>query len=112
MSSVRAANAPGRARAARWLLAVAICLAGVARGGGGGCSKHGVGSPQGGAVVTPAKAKLKRNVELTQARQEKLASYVETVGILDAENQTDIAAGVPGVVEEVLFREGDWVDEK
>src|SRR5262249_51019946 len=33
----------------------------------------------------------------------------ETVGYLDAEGQTDIAAGVSGVVEEVLFREGDWV---
>jgi multidrug efflux system membrane fusion protein len=50
-------------------------------------------------------------VDLGQARQEKLSSYVETVGFLDAEGQTDIAAGVPGVVEEVLFREGDWVIE-
>src|SRR4051812_28984628 len=80
---------------------LAICLA--------GCSKGGHGAPQGGSTVSPAKAKLKRSVELTQAKQEKMTSSVETVGYLDAEGQTDVAAGVSGIVEEVLFREGDWV---
>jgi multidrug efflux system membrane fusion protein len=74
-----------------------------------GCSRGGHGAPQGGSNVSPAKAKLKRSVELTQARQERMASSVETVGYLDAEGQTDVAAGVSGIVEEVLFREGDWV---
>src|SRR5262249_15483666 len=44
-----------------------------------------------------------------QVKQEKMTSSVETVGYLDAEGQTDVAAGVSGIVEEVLFREGDWV---
>src|SRR5262245_57700838 len=70
-----------------------------------GCGKHGAGLPH----TSPAKAKLKRNVELAQASDEKMTSTVETVGYLDAEGQTDIAAGVSGVVEEVYFREGDWV---
>lgn len=74
-----------------------------------GCAKGGHGSPQGGSTVSAAKAKLKRNVELTLAKQEKMSSTVETVGYLDAEGQTDVAAGASGVVEEVLFREGDWV---
>jgi multidrug efflux system membrane fusion protein len=72
-----------------------------------GCSKGGVGAPA--SHATPAQTKLKRNVELTQVRQERINSYVETVGYLDAEGQTEIAAGVAGLVEEVLFREGDWV---
>src|SRR4051812_19082800 len=70
-----------------------------------GCGK-GTGIP---ATTSPGKAKLKRNVELAQATDEKMASTVETVGYLDAEGQSDIAAGVPGVVEEAYFREGDWV---
>jgi RND family efflux transporter MFP subunit len=74
-----------------------------------GCGKHSVEAPQGGHNAPPSKARLKRNVELDQARQESMASYVETVGYLDAEGQTDVAAGVAGVVEEVNFREGDWV---
>jgi membrane fusion protein, multidrug efflux system len=86
------------------LLSAACLVAALA-----GCARQGHGAPQGGSAVTPAKAKLKRNVEMTQARQEKMLSSVETVGYLDAEGQTDVAAGVSGVVEEVLFREGDWV---
>jgi multidrug efflux system membrane fusion protein len=68
-----------------------------------------VEAPQGGHSAPPSKARLKRNVELDQARQQNMTSYVETVGFLDAEGQTDVAAGVAGVVEEVNFREGDWV---
>ncbi len=84
----------------------ALCLLGAVLAG---CGKHGPAAPQGGANVPPAKARLKRNVELDRARQEKMTSHVETVGYLDAEGQTDIAAGVAGIVEEVNFREGDWV---
>lgn len=64
----------------------------------------------GGAVVPPSKTRLKRNVDLVRVKQDKMNSYVETVGYLDAEGQTDIAAGVSGVVEEVYFREGDFVE--
>lgn len=36
--------------------------------------------------------------------------FVDTVGFLEAEGQTEVAAGVSGVVDEVYFREGHWVD--
>src|SRR5262245_52688442 len=82
-------------------LALAVCLL--------GCSKGGHGSPQGGSNASPAKAKIKRSVELTQAKQEKMPSSVETVGYLEGEGETNVAAGGSGIVEEVCFREGDWV---
>lgn len=74
-----------------------------------GCGRKGYDAPQGGAVVPPSKVRLKRNVELVRVKQEKMNSFVETVGYLDAEGQSEIAAGVSGVVEDVFVREGDWV---
>jgi multidrug efflux system membrane fusion protein len=76
-----------------------------------GCGKHGKAAPVGGSDLPPAKVKLQRNVELTSAEQRSLIYYVDTVGYLEAERQTDIAAGVTGLVDEVLFREGQWVDQ-
>jgi membrane fusion protein, multidrug efflux system len=73
------------------------------------CGRHGKSAPAGGSTVPPSQTRVKRNVELGQVRQEKLASYVETVGYLEAEGQTEIHAGVPGLVEEVRFREGQYV---
>ena len=75
-----------------------------------GCNRHGKDAPQGGTNVPPHKTNLKRNVELGRAEQRSLVYYVETVGVLEAEGQTDIAAGVTGLVDEVLFREGDQVN--
>jgi multidrug efflux system membrane fusion protein len=75
-----------------------------------GCSRHGKAAPVGGSDVPPSQVKLKRNVELTQAERKPLDYYVETVGYLEAEATTDLAAGVTGIVDEVLFREGQWVD--
>src|SRR5262245_15156774 len=69
-----------------------------------GCAKHAAAPP-----APPAKVSLRRGVELTVAEQRSLDYYVEAVGVLEAEGQTDIAAGVSGVVDEVLFREGDEV---
>lgn len=57
----------------------------------------------------PKKVVLERNVDLTTVQQKALVYRVETIGVLEAEGQTDIAAGVSGVVDEVLFREGDEV---
>jgi RND family efflux transporter MFP subunit len=74
-----------------------------------GCGRHG-SSASGGLGVPPSKVNLKRNVELVQAEQRPLVYYVETVGWLEAENQTEVAAGVSGIVDEVLFREGDRVE--
>jgi multidrug efflux system membrane fusion protein len=84
------------------LLALAVSLAPA-------CGRRGHDAPRGGAVVPPSKVRLKRNVDLVRVKQDKMTSFIDTVGYLDAEGQTEIAAGVSGVVEEVLFREGDWV---
>lgn len=76
-----------------------------------GCSRHGKAAPQGGDERPPSKVNLQRNVELTQADQRAHVYYVDTVGVLEAEGQTELAAGVSGVVDEVLFREGDAVSQ-
>src|SRR5439155_15878709 len=64
----------------------------------------------GGPTIPPSKVNLKRVVELARAERRALVYSVETVGVLEAEAVTDIAAGVKGVVDEVNFREGDLVD--
>ncbi|MCS7044904.1 MAG: efflux RND transporter periplasmic adaptor subunit [Gemmataceae bacterium] len=74
-----------------------------------GCGRKGVAAPTGGSTVSPSKVVLARSVELTVAQQRSLVYRVETVGVLEAEGQTEIAAGVAGVVDEVFFREGDEV---
>src|SRR5262249_52507613 len=53
--------------------------------------------------------KLKRNVELTQLHEEPLTTYVDTVGYLEPDAATQLAAGISGIVDEVHFQEGDWV---
>jgi RND family efflux transporter MFP subunit len=73
-----------------------------------GCSRHSTAAP--GATIPPSKVNLKRVVDLVQVEQRPLVYYVETVGVLEAEGVTDLAAGVKGVVDEVNFREGDLVD--
>ena len=78
--------------------------------GAAGCSRQGKAAPVGGSDVPPSQVKLGRNVELARVEQRPLEYSVETVGYLEAEGQTDIAAGVTGVVDEVLFREGQRVD--
>lgn len=60
-------------------------------------------------AVPPSKVNLKRNVELCVAEHRALQYAVETPGVLEAERVTDIAAGVSGIVDEVLFREGEYV---
>jgi RND family efflux transporter MFP subunit len=75
-----------------------------------GCSRHSTAAPAGGSAVPPSKVNLKRNVDLVRAEQRPLVYFVETVGVLEAEGVTDLAAGVKGVVDEVNFREGDLVE--
>lgn len=60
-------------------------------------------------AARPKKMVLAREVDLTTVQQRSLVYRVETIGVLEAEGQTDIAAGVSGVVDEVFFREGDEV---
>ena len=74
-----------------------------------GCGKRGISAPTGGGTLSLSKVILARNVELAVAQQRALVYRVETVGMLEAEGQTEIAAGVPGVVDQVYFREGDEV---
>ena len=74
-----------------------------------GCRRAGIGAPEGGGSVSPSKVVLQRKVELAEAQGRGLVARVETIGMLEAEGTTDIAAGVPGIVDEVLFREGDEV---
>ncbi|MBI1832395.1 MAG: efflux RND transporter periplasmic adaptor subunit [Planctomycetes bacterium] len=87
-------------------IAMAILL-GCVLGGLAGC-RQGAGDP-GIKTTPPSKIVLQRNVDLTTALQKSLVYRVETIGVLEAEGQTDIAAGVNGVVDEVFFREGDDV---
>jgi RND family efflux transporter MFP subunit len=75
-----------------------------------GCGRHGKAAPSGGSDVPPSQTKLKRNVELAPVELTELASFVDTVGVLEAEGETPIAPSVSGLVDEVLFREGQWVD--
>jgi RND family efflux transporter MFP subunit len=90
------------------LVAALLSAAGFLSGATG-CGKKGIAAPTGGGTVAPSKVVLARNVELAVAQQRALVYRVETVGMLEAEGQTDIAAGVPGVVDGVYFREGDEV---
>jgi RND family efflux transporter MFP subunit len=76
-----------------------------------GCGKRGLPAPE-IAKTTPAKANLRRPVELTQASQRTIVSTVEQVGAIEANQATEIAAGVSGIVDEVLFEEGQLVDPK
>src|SRR5262249_14461156 len=105
MTSSTADSAPASAARRGLALVVVLLVAGV------GCGRHGKPAPVGGTTVPPARTKWTRSVELDQARRQPLTYCVETVGYLEAEGQTDIAAGVSGVVDEVLFREGQWVSQ-
>jgi membrane fusion protein, multidrug efflux system len=89
-------------------VALATVLAGMALGHIG-CQKHDVGSPQAGGNVPPAKVNLKRRVDLCLAEKRTLQDSVSTVGVLEAEGETAIPAGVSGIVDDVYFREGDEV---
>jgi multidrug efflux system membrane fusion protein len=61
------------------------------------------------AARPPSQTNLKRSVVLAQAQRQELEYFVETVGTLEAEAETNLAAGVTGIVDEVNFREGDDV---
>ncbi len=73
-----------------------------------GCNSH--ESAKKSAMLAPPKTVLSRNVDVTPVLQKPLVYRVETVGLLEAEGQTDIAAGVTGIVDSVSFREGDVVE--
>ena len=62
--------------------------------------------------MAPSKVNLRRTVDLIRVEQKPLISAIEVVGLLEPEAISEIAAGVTGIVDEVLFREGDEVDPK
>lgn len=76
------------------------------------CAKKGIPAPQGGSDMTPAKVNLRRSVELTVVEQKALTSSIDAIGVIEAESLNKIASGLSGLVEEVLFREGDLVDPR
>lgn len=84
------------------LAACGLVLAGV------GCNR-GTGAPDGSAGIPPSKVNIRRNVQLSKALQQPLVYTVETVGLIEAEGETQLAAGVTGNLDEVNFREGDIV---
>src|SRR5262249_36528273 len=75
-----------------------------------GCGRHGKSAPKGGTEVPPSQTKLKRNVDLTKARRDSTEVFVEAVGYLEPDGMTPISAGVPGLIDEILCREGQWVE--
>lgn len=74
-----------------------------------GLTGCGTANQQAVPAVPPSKVNLKRNVEIGTAEKRSLQYTVETPGVIEAERITDIAAGVSGIVDEVLFREGEFV---
>jgi membrane fusion protein, multidrug efflux system len=94
-------------RALSWTvwLGISIVLGTLA-----GCGRHGKAAPKGGTEVPPSQTKLKRNVDLIKARRDSIEVFVETVGYLEPEGMTPISAGVPGLIDEILCREGQWVE--
>jgi RND family efflux transporter MFP subunit len=94
----------------RWTLQISMmgCLAAVIMVAAG-CTR-GKSAPESGAALPPSKVNIRRNVQISQAVQQSLVYTVETVGVIEAEGETQLAAGVAGNVDEVNFREGDEVD--
>jgi membrane fusion protein, multidrug efflux system len=74
-----------------------------------GCGKKGVPTASVGNQAPVSKVNLRRPVELTRTQQKIIVATVEQVGALEAKQTTEIAAGVSGVVDAVLFEEGDVV---
>jgi RND family efflux transporter MFP subunit len=101
---------PERRRRFASLFAWLVAAAALSAAASSGCGRHGAADPTGGAQAPPSQTRVKRPVDLTQVRRERINSDLKTVGFLEAEGQPNIAAGVGGIVDEVLFREGDLVD--
>ena len=71
-----------------------------------GCGKKGLPSATVGNPTPISKVNLRRPVELAKAQQRIIVAAVEQVGALEAKQTTEIAAGVAGIVDAVLFEEG------
>lgn len=92
------------------LLTVALCVGcrsesaspspGQGRGGGG--PRPARDQPEAGAAVP---------VETRTVERRRIASYIETNGTLEAENEVDVVARMAGPIVELLAEEGDRVVE-
>ena len=74
------------------------------------CSRHGADAPKGGSDLKPSQMRLKRTVELHQVSNQRILAVEESIGSIEAERQTELPAGVEGVLEDMLVREGQHVD--
>jgi RND family efflux transporter MFP subunit len=74
-----------------------------------GC-RHGISAPKGGSDTPPSKTNLARRITMSHLERRDLTYSVETVGTLEAYQETKIAAGVAGIVDEVHFEPGDIAD--
>lgn len=66
-----------------------------------GCSKAPAGGPQAGT--------RKPRVSVAPVTRGPVSYEIETVGSFEAEEEVSVAAGVPGIVTKVMFKEGDRV---
>ena len=67
----------------------------------GGCSKAASGPP--------AQGVRKPRVQMAPVAPGPVSYEIETVGSFEAEEEVSVAAGVPGIVTKVMFKEGDRV---
>ena len=75
---------------------------GGGRGGGGGGRPPWAGGQQAAAAVP---------VEVATVERKTIASYIETNGSLEAENEVDIVARLSAPIVGLLVEEGDYVQQ-
>lgn len=66
-----------------------------------GCTKESAGPPPQGV--------RKARVQIAPVTRGSVSYEIETVGSFEAEEEVSVAAGVPGIVTKVMFKEGDRV---
>lgn len=86
-------------------MAALLAILGVAA-----CSRQGAEAPRGGIDTRPSQVKLRRTVEFHEVGHQRIIAAEESIGSIEAERQTEIPAGVEGVLEDMLVREGQHVD--
>ena len=67
-----------------------------------GCTKPAAGGPQAAGVRKP-------RVSVAPVARAPVSYVIDTVGSFEAEEEVSVAAGVPGIVTRVMFKEGDRV---
>jgi multidrug efflux system membrane fusion protein len=88
-------NAESGIRNGGLVIAIALLLALA------GCTKPATGGPPAGG--------RKPRVNVAPVARGPVSYEIETVGSFEAEEEVSVAAGVPGIVTKVMFKEGDRV---